>query len=103
MEFTVIDASVIRASCALTDRSKAPADKENYDELIAKFKDINKLDLSSFSKCILYTGYCTYNYLFHQIIKKKKIRFSQRIKKNVSYEDLTNVKHKLLLITYVLF
>lgn len=72
MEFTVIDASVIRASCALTDRSTAPADKENYDELITKFKDINKLDLSSFSKCILYTGYCTYNYLFHQIIKKKK-------------------------------
>lgn len=76
MEFTVIDANVIRASCAITDRSKPLADKENDDELIAKFEDINKLDLGSFSKCVLHAGHIVHeSFIFSN---NEKMSFSRK-------------------------
>lgn len=53
MEFTVIDANVIRSSCTTTECSKTDI-KDDLEDLIIEFKEIGCLDLSCLSKNSVY-------------------------------------------------
>lgn len=62
MEFTVIDANVIRSHCG----NKVDDSRDDTDQLIAKFKDIECLDLSCLSEYM--RGPCAVNTILYYII-----------------------------------